>query len=100
MEVLKRIAIALEVPAYTLLAGVIDFEDVTVPLAPFEQDVKLTGYQWQQLRASLSVLDSIFGSVSGSKKGSSPGAVDIGLSDNTPPLRVVKKKGKQKDILP
>jgi transcriptional regulator with XRE-family HTH domain len=74
---IKTIAKALEIPAYKLLEGVIEFETGADKREPVTINAVLEASQIDKIRLSLSVLDAIFSPDPGSGKGKNQDREDL-----------------------
>lgn len=96
LSMIKTIAEVIGVPAHALLVNIIDYSEVATQRRPdLEFPVKLSAEDFDKLRFSLSVLDSIFLLESNLNKVPRLD-VQAGPLDNTKPhpLKEVKKKRK------
>lgn len=99
LSIIKTIAEKLEIPAYKLLEGVIDFSEALVPRPKMKIETAISAEEYDRIRFSLSILDSIFSRAVHSGKDSSPGVAEVRLSDKIEShQKTGKKKDKQKGI--
>lgn len=94
LEMIKKIAAILQIPAYTLLQGIIDFTDKKNTAAQPDPIIEIRMHlsELNKLKFSLSELGSVFSRASDSGKGIQPGIADVSLADKRKPRQSAKKK--------
>lgn len=94
---IKTIAKVLEMPAYKLLEGIIEFEEEVDKRPPVNISTTLEASQIDRIKFSLGVLAEVFSPSPGSRKGKNPDPLDLGEFEGRKKRRSASKaKGKLK----